>query len=282
MQVCQSKAQLKDFKQELTGQSIGFVPTMGALHEGHLSLIREARKKNDFVIVSIFVNPLQFSPSEDLSKYPRPLDKDLDLCKKENVDLVFTPIPEEIYPEGLDKITKVIPRKSISECLCGISRPGHFDGVLTVVLKLFNLVQPHKAYFGLKDYQQFLLIKRMVEDFNLNIEIIGMPIIRELSGLALSSRNQYLTENEKQIAANLFQSLKEGHELINSGKSIGESLLFIREKYLSKFGLDKLEIDYLEARNADTLEIYNAYNADIPFKLFVATKLGNTRLIDNV
>ncbi len=257
---------------------IALVPTMGALHEGHLALLKEAKQKADIVIISIFVNPLQFGQNEDLNKYPRTLEKDIQLCKSIGVDLIFTPTAEEIYPEGQENLSKVIPRKKVANCLCGKTRPNHFAGVLTIVLKLFNLIQPTQAYFGEKDFQQLTLIRLMLKDLDLNIDIIPVSIVRNSGGLALSSRNKYLTELEVSQASQIYLTLMETAENIKNKLSILEAL------NLAKLNLSTqgFTIDYLEARSEDNLEIVN--NKNSPFRLLIAAYFGinKTRLIDNL
>jgi pantoate--beta-alanine ligase len=267
MQTVSSINDLKKWHSQQVSKNLGFVPTMGALHEGHASLIEAAREQNEIVVVSIFVNPLQFGPNEDLSKYPKTLEADLALCKEKGADLVFLPNAQELYPAGLNKLSKVKPIEELANCLCGLTRPGHFEGVLTVVLKLFNLVRPQRAYFGEKDYQQLALIKQMVVDFNLDIEIVPMPIMRTQSGLALSSRNKYLTEQELSEAVKLSETLNKTKELIKAGNSISDVLKKLQQTYF----------EYFEARDPNTLELTNK----LPARLFIAAKIGTTRLIDN-
>lgn len=261
---------LLDWRASISG-CLGFIPTMGALHEGHTSLIRESRQNNDVCVVSIFVNPLQFGAQEDLSKYPRTLEDDLNICRTEKVDAVFLPELQQIYPNQ-ELITKVRPYPQLTNCLCGLSRSGHFEGVLTIVLKLFNLVRPHKAYFGEKDYQQYLLIKKMSEDFNLNIEIIPMPIIRADSGLALSSRNKYLSLSEQKEASKLYIILKKAKSLILQNKSIKSTLESLKEENA------QIDFEYFEARHPESLELTKT----LPAHLFIAAQIGPARLIDNL
>ncbi len=268
MLVVSNKNALKQWRSSQTERSLGFVPTMGALHKGHGSLIQAAREQNHLTAVSIFVNPLQFGPQEDLSKYPRTLEADLELCKELGVDLVFTPSVLDIYSDELSKVTTVKPRQTMANCLCGVSRPGHFEGVLTVVLKLFNLVEPHRAYFGEKDFQQLALIKAMVLDLNLKTEIVPMPIIREDSGLAMSSRNKYLSESDLNKAAEIYATLQKAQQLFAEGNSINSVIENTKQPYF----------EYFEARNPDNLKETNK----VPARLFVAAKIGNTRLIDNI
>jgi pantoate--beta-alanine ligase len=248
---------------------------MGALHAGHEKLIRTARKAADFVVVSIFVNPLQFGPNEDYAKYPRALPKDLEMCEWAGVDLVFAPPLEEMYP--LPQLTFVEVTR-ISDHLCGASRPGHFRGVATVVLKLFNIVQPDRAWFGEKDMQQLAIIRRMVTDLNLPIEIIGVPTVRESDGLALSSRNQYLSPAERSAAPVLYRALQEASRVICSGgrdtKKIREAAMII----LSKEPL--VRVEYLEI--VDPVEMQPVSEVSVPVRIAGAIRIGTTRLIDNL
>lgn len=269
---------VKDCKKE--GLKIGFVPTMGALHEGHLSLIKKSIEICDKTVVSIFVNPIQFGPNEDLDKYPKTLEKDLELCKEENVDLVFAPTPIEMYGERAqrlsnDFLTYVVPPFFYTDKLCGKSRIGHFDGVCTVVTKLFNIVQPDFAFFGQKDAQQLIIIKKMVKDLNIPIEIISCPIIRDENGLALSSRNQYLTEEGKKEALVLNKILNNIKICYNKGikdvKLLSETAFsFLNEHH---------ELEYLEFVDKDTLE--DKITADDNTLVLIAIKVDNVRLIDN-
>lgn len=275
MQVVETVKDLRAWRKAHSGK-VGFVPTMGALHEGHMTLVRQARQECDFVVVSIFVNPLQFGPHEDLNKYPRPLEKDLDLCRAEGVDLVFHPTVEEMYsgPET----TKVIPPASITSTLCAPIRPGHFTGVATVVLKLFNMVEPTAAYFGEKDYQQLTVIRQMVADLNVPIEVVGVPTVRESDGLALSSRNVYMNEEERQLAPKLHQVLCQVRdEALNGKVSLKYALTRGREIIRQ---IPNAELQYLEACDANTLEALN--EVKLPMVVLVAAKLGNVRLIDNI
>ncbi len=251
--------------------SLGFVPTMGALHEGHLTLVREAKKQCRHVAVSIFVNPLQFGENEDLDAYPRPLEDDLALLKAEGVDVVFTPSADTLYPEGFRTHVQV---RDLGEMLCGAHRPGHFDGVTTVVTMLFSLLRPTKAFFGEKDFQQLAIIKRLNKDLFLVDEVIGVPTVREADGLALSSRNRYLNAEERAIAPMLQQTLQALRS--GEGDSITEAVLAKARNQLGKAGFN---VDYLELRHAENLQLTeHKKNA----RLFIAAKLGKTRLIDNI
>ena len=263
------------------GKSVGFVPTMGALHQGHLSLVRQARKDNDFVVVSVFVNPIQFAPNEDFDNYPRKIRLDLDLLEKEYVDLVFAPNSEEMYPKDNSHMnqTWLDVVGPITEGLCGISRPTFFRGVTTVVAKLFNIVQPKRAYFGWKDAQQLAAIRQMVNDLNFDLEVIGLPIVREDDGLAMSSRNAYLTKDERQEAKIVYQSLELAKSRILRGetsvkKITTEMKLLVEDSALSR-------IDYTTIVSSQTfkpiLELENGQDILIAIAIYV----GSTRLIDN-
>ena len=252
---------------------IGFVPTMGNLHEGHLNLVREARKLCDVVVVSIFVNPIQFGPNEDFENYPRTLEHDSHLLADVGCDIVFAPSVEQMY--GNKPRFTNISVSDITNDLCGLQRPGHFDGVAVVVTKLFNIVQPNFAFFGQKDYQQLAVIRQFVRDLNIPLEVIGVPITRAEDGLALSSRNGYLTEEQRKIAPSIFQSLKAAEQELHNGVSLVEVLENIKHT-LTQAGFI---VDYVEARTPELQKI-EAFNQNVI--LFVAAKLGTTRLIDNV
>ncbi|GJM16576.1 MAG: pantothenate synthetase [Thermodesulfobacteriota bacterium] len=256
------------------GSLISFVPTMGALHEGHLSLMSTAKEKGDFLVVSIFVNPTQFGPNEDFNKYTRDLDGDIKKISDIGVDVVFFPEVDEIYPEGFETYIEV---QQLQKPLCGEFRPGHFQGVATVVLKLFNIVKPDIAIFGEKDYQQLLIIKKMVRDLHLEIEIIGMPIIREGDGLALSSRNAYLSDEQRLQALALSNSLNNIKRMFNDGENNIGNLVEAGTSILNESSIK--DIDYLEIRDGNTLEDQEeAKKGDI---VAIAAKVGNARLIDN-
>ncbi|MBC2722146.1 pantoate--beta-alanine ligase [Desulfosporosinus sp.] len=256
------------------GRKIALVPTMGFLHRGHLSLIEQAKQTDAFVVLSIFVNPLQFGPNEDLSRYPRDLERDAHLVEEAGVDVVFHPSVEEMYPRPMLTFVEV---GELDRVLCGSSRPGHFRGVATVVSKLFNIVQPDMAFFGQKDYQQYLIIERMVKDLSLPIEICPVPIIREEDGLAMSSRNIYLTAEQRLEALVLSKSLNEAERSIHGGqRSAREIERQIREKItLESHGV----IDYVEVRDAGSLS--DVTDIQSPVLLALAVKFGTTRLIDN-
>jgi pantoate--beta-alanine ligase len=267
------KDRIKSWKKE--GQTIGLVPTMGFLHEGHLSLVRGARQENDRTAVSIFVNPKQFGPAEDYQIYPRDFNRDAALLEKEGVDLVFYPPVEEMYPAGYRTYVEV---DDLENKLCGRSRPGHFRGVCTVVLKLFNLIQPDEAYFGWKDAQQVLILKKMVEDLNLTVKIRPMPLIREKDGLALSSRNVYLNSQERQAALVLYHSLELAERLIKTGERQAAK---IRQQMIDLISAEPLaRIDYAEIVDFETLEPLETVEREALIAL--AVYFGKTRLIDNL
>jgi pantoate--beta-alanine ligase len=255
--------------------ALGLVPTMGALHIGHEKLIQTARTGSEFVVVTIFVNPLQFGPAEDYSRYPRALPQDLEMCRRNGADLVFAPSVEEMYPLPQLTFTEVT---RVSEHLCGAFRPGHFRGVATVVLKLFNIVQPDRAYFGEKDMQQLAVIRRMTSDLNLPIEIVGVPTVREADGLAVSSRNQYLESAQRQAAPILFRALQEAERVIRSGEVDAAR---VREAALAVLKESPLvRVEYLEI--VDPLEIQPVAAVSSPVRIAGAIWIGSTRLIDNV
>jgi len=257
------------------GKSIGFVPTMGYLHEGHLSLVRRARAENDVVVVSIFVNPIQFGPNEDYDRYPRDFERDKMLLEKEGVDCVFYPSVEEMYPQDF---STYVEETVLSKPLCGRSRPGHFRGVCTVVAKLFNIVKPHRAYFGQKDAQQFRVLRRMVRDLNMDVEMIECPIVREPDGLAMSSRNVYLSPEERGQALALYRSLKLAEELFTKGERDALKIKREMEEFLR--GFDKVKVDYVEIVDEETLEPVSKIEKKVI--VAVAAWVGKARLIDNV
>lgn len=273
--------EMKDRVSELKrgNQTVGFVPTMGALHEGHLSLIRTARKDNDVVVVSIFVNPLQFGPNEDLQRYPRQLERDKELvCQIGGVDTMFYPDAREMYPEGFCTSVDV---KGMENRLCGLSRPGHFVGVATVVTKLFNIVKPTVAYFGQKDFQQTVIIKRLAADLNMDIEIKALPTVRDRDGLALSSRNQYLSKEERQDALCLYQSLLKAKSLVDAGETDSKKVINEMVNIINRTQNSK--IDYVSIVNPDTLEDVQKINLpEVDAVAALAVWIGKTRLIDNM
>lgn len=276
--IAEVREQVKQWKKE--GLTIGLVPTMGALHNGHLSLIQKAVEKCDKVVVSVFVNPIQFCPGEDLDKYPRTLEADTKLCDNAGVDIVFAPSPSEMYGEGQmrtnDFLTYVIPPFFYVNKLCGKSRVGHFDGVCTVVNKLFNIVQPDFAFFGEKDAQQLIIIKKMVKDLNIPVEIIPCPIVREESGLALSSRNKYLSDADKIKALALSKILNNIKNCYQKGITDVEALKETAYTFLDEHH----DLEYLEFMNQNDLE--EVSTADDNTRVFIACKVGGVRLIDNI
>ena len=271
---------IKDIKQSiktLKGNhlKIGFVPTMGAFHEGHLSLVRQAKKENDNVVVSIFVNPLQFGKNEDFKQYPRTLDNDCKFLSQEGVDIVFNPDAPEMYPDGF--CTSVI-LEPLEDNLCGKSRPGHFRGVAVVVLKLLNLIKPDIAYFGQKDFQQTVVIKRMVSDLNVDVAIKVLPTVRDQNGLALSSRNAYLSETEKKDALCLYKALTKAQAMVNAGIISTEEIAQEMGKIITQ--CKSAQIDYISVVNPETLEaVPKVYRGDVAT---LAVRIGKTRLIDNI
>lgn len=257
------------------GKSIGFVPTMGFLHEGHLGLIKNARKSNDIVVLSIFVNPIQFGPNEDFSTYPRDFERDRKLAEEENIDYLFFPTVEEMYPNALSTTVCVQARTNV---LCGKSRPGHFDGVATVVTKLFSIIQPDKAFFGTKDAQQLAIIDGLVTDFNFPIEIIPVETIRESDGLAKSSRNVRLLPNEREQAPALYESLKQAKSMISNGERNTDNIIAFMKQFINE--QTDGNIDYVEILSYPSLEKLTNINGKII--IAIAVKFSNARLIDNI
>lgn len=276
MKIIDNVKELKEEIKKLNG-SIALVPTMGALHNGHKSLIDRAVKENDNVVVSVFVNPIQFGVNEDLDKYPRQLEKDSKLCEEAGVKIVFAPKVDEMYGEDKNNLTLVTPPYSVVDMLCGKSRPGHFDGVCTVVNKLFNLTKAKKAYFGKKDYQQFFILNKMVKDLNIDIELIPCPIVREESNLALSSRNKYLTENERKIALNISKSLFEAVKLYKSKTATKRAIIDNCLKLM-----EELDVEYIEFVDKTTFKFQEEINDNTLILIAARTPESNTRLIDNI
>ncbi len=272
------KKNIKEWKQENT--KIGLVPTMGALHKGHASLIETAKKTCDKVVVSVFVNPIQFGPNEDFDKYPRTIENDLELCKNLGVDIVFAPTPKEMYGENTKlsntELTFVCPPYNLVDCLCGKARPGHFDGVATVVLKLFNIVKPDYAFFGQKDAQQLFILKKMVKDLNIDLTIVPCPIVRETDGLALSSRNTYLSTKEREFALSISKALREIERQYNMGITDANILFDIGISVLNQ----NINLEYLEFRDFETFD--KIQNVKKNTLIAIAAKVGKTRLIDNI
>jgi len=268
------KSYTKEKKRE--GKTIGFVPTMGYLHQGHLSLIKKAKEDCEVVVVSIFVNPTQFGRGEDYERYPRNLERDRKLCQEEGVDVIFTPDVKEIYPQGCSTFIEVEGR--ISSILEGASRPGHFRGVTTVLAKLFHIISPDYSYFGEKDYQQALIVKKMVKDLNFNLQIFVLPTAREEDGLAVSSRNSYLNKEERREAGILYRSLISAKEKIRRGERDSHYLISFMKNLIEKEPL--AEIDYIAVVNPKTLEEVKKINEEV--FLVLAVNIGKTRLIDNM
>ncbi len=273
-------SKIDDLKKKLReerekGRSIGFVPTMGYLHEGHLSLVRQSVRDNDVTVVSIFVNPIQFGPGEDFNRYPRDIERDKKLLEKEGVNYLFFPTNEEMYPSDFKTFVEVA---ELGKKLCGKSRPGHFRGVTTVVLKLFNIVQPDKAYFGQKDAQQAIIIKKMVKDLNLDLDIVVMPIVREEDGLAMSSRNVYLNDDERKNATVLYRSLKEAENMIKMGERNAEKIVNRMREVIMSY--PKAVIDYIEIVDTEELNPVNPIKGKVLIAL--AVYIGKARLIDNI
>lgn len=274
MKIIKTIAEMKEWRRSVDGKRVGFVPTMGYLHEGHISLVRRAVVDNDVVAVSIFVNPTQFGPKEDFEKYPRDFDSDFKLLEKSGTDVVFLPELTEIYPKGYD--TWVV-QENITKRLEGEVRPTHFRGVTTVVCKLFNIVEPSKAYFGQKDAQQCLVIRRMVIDLNMNVELRIHPTVREKDGLAMSSRNTYLTPRFRKAAPVLFQSLKMAQEMYDAEEKDANKIRAAMRELVEKQPLGK--IDYISIADTETLEEIDTIKGAALVSL--AVKFGTTRLIDN-
>lgn len=268
----ETKEQVKKWKKE--GYSVALVPTMGYLHEGHISLIEKARKENHKVVVSIFVNPIQFGPKEDLGSYPRDIERDSKICEKAGADLIFNPNAEEMYFEDFSTFVEV---NNLTEGLCGEKRPGHFRGVCTVVSKLFNIVTPDRAYFGEKDAQQLAVIKRMVRDLNVDLEIVPCPIVREEDGLAKSSRNTYLSKEERAAALVLNRTLKKAKEELLKGERNAKNIIYIINEEISKEPLAKP--DYIEV--VDSISLQNVSFIEKDVLVAIAVFIGKTRLIDN-
>ena len=264
---------VKEWKKN--GETVGFVPTMGYLHEGHGSLITKARENNDKVVVSIFVNPMQFGPTEDLDSYPRDLEKDSKFCESLGADLIFHPEPEEMYH---DDFSSYVDMSVLTEELCGLSRPVHFRGVCTVVTKLFNIVQPDNAYFGQKDAQQLAIIKHMVQDLNMDINVVGCPIVREEDGLAKSSRNTYLSPEERKAALILSKTVKLAKELIDAGEKDADVVVAKMKENIETEPMAK--IDYVKAVNGLTMQQQKEIKA--PMLIAMAVYIGKTRLMDNM
>lgn len=276
MDIFESPRQMTEWSESIRadGKTIALVPTMGSFHQGHLSLMRMAASQCDHVVVSLFVNPIQFGAGEDLEKYPANFFKDIRLAEQQGVSVLFAPRPEQMYLENHSSFLRV---EDITETLCGLSRPGHFKGVATVVAKLFNIAQPHCAIFGEKDFQQLAVIKRMVRDLNWNVRIIPHPIVRENDGLAMSSRNSYLSGQERKTARNIYRSILLARELC--GKGVVETRILSEKLTTFLQGVDNLFIEYINFVNADSLKDTPVVDTDTVLAL--AVRVGTTRLIDN-
>ncbi len=276
MRIVTSVAEMQSLSSELRGggKRISFVPTMGYLHEGHASLLREGRRCADHLVLSIFVNPTQFGLGEDFESYPRDMERDLLIARDAGVDIVFAPVATEMYPRGFQTFVDV---EDLTLPLCGASRPGHFRGVTTVVCKLINIVMPHTALFGKKDYQQLAVIRRMLLDLNMAVEIVGMPIIRESDGLAMSSRNKYLSPEEREKALCLSRAIVSARSAFRRGET---DIATLREEAIAKVSSESgVIIDYVEFRDGDSLQ--ECIRADDRTVIALAVKIGRTRLIDN-
>ncbi len=277
MEIFRSQKEMQKRSNELRrkGKRIGFVPTMGYLHEGHLSLLRLAREKSDVAIVSIFINPTQFGPNEDYDRYPRDMGRDRELAEKEGCDILFTPSREEMYPPGYQSYVNV---EGLTGGLCGPFRPAYLRGVATVVTKLFNIVKPHVAVFGQKDAQQAIVIQRMVKDLAFDIEILVAPTARERDGLAMSSRNEYLSKEEREKAQILYQSLLKARAMIERGERVSKKIIEMMREMISQEGGEK--IDYIEIVDPQSLQPVNPIQDEVLVAL--AVWIGKTRLIDNL
>jgi pantoate--beta-alanine ligase len=275
MHLFRTIAELRIWRSQQASRSVGFVPTMGYLHEGHLALVRRARAENETVVVSIFVNPLQFGPQEDYDRYPRDLDRDLYLLEREGVDAVFAPSVSEMYPSGFS--TAVVVTGPIAERLEGEARPGHFRGVATVVTRLFGLVQPQRAYFGWKDAQQVLVVQRLVQDLALPVDIVPLPTVREADGLAMSSRNVYLSPGERVAASAIPRALFAALERFRSGERAAAAL---RELVRRTLTTTPVRLEYVSVSDLETFQ--EVEYVERPALLLVAAWIGTTRLIDNV
>jgi len=256
------------------GKTISFVPTMGYLHDGHFRLLEQGRERGDVLVMSIFVNPSQFGPKEDYARYPRDMRRDLGYARRAGVDVVFAPTKEEMYPEGFQTSITV---EEVTKTLCGPFRPGHFQGVATVVAKLFNIVKPHVALFGEKDFQQLVVIRRMVRDLNMGIEIVGVPTVREKDGLAMSSRNKYLNREERKAALCLYRSLMKAKKLVRSGERDSKAILREARRIIKAEPLAKIE--YVSLMDQETMK--DVKNIGRKALLAMAVRIGRTRLIDN-
>ena len=278
MKICKTISEFKNWRNSNIHENIGYIPTMGALHKGHLSLVTSSKLHCDKTVVSIFVNELQFSPDEDFEKYPRSLDQDLKKLENHKVDAVFIPTTSEIYKSDFSIL---INELDLSQKLEGVSRPGFFSGVTTVVSKLFNIIEPSYAFFGEKDIQQLIIIKKLVLDLNFNVQVVGCETIREASGLAMSSRNQYLSDQDKKDASILYETLQLGQNLLKKNESVGETKLQLKSKLQNN---KKIKIDYLSIANSTTLEELrdNVKLKNEQVIISAAIFFNDVRLIDNI
>ena len=278
MQLIKKIEEMKNYYKKVKdkGESIGFVPTLGYLHKGHLFLIKVAKETCDEVVVSIFVNPLQFGPGEDYERYPRDISRDAEICQKEGVNAIFVPSLEEMYPQGYS--TFIDMQGNLTQVLEGKLRPGHFRGVNTVLTKLFNIVHPNLSFFGEKDYQQALIVKKMVKDLNLDAKIVLLPTVREKDGLALSSRNSYLTLKQRRAAAVLYKSLTKAKEMIEKGEEDPKEVIFLIRDLINKEPLAK--IDYVALVDSLTFERVSQIKDNV--LIVLAVRIGKIRLIDNI
>jgi pantoate--beta-alanine ligase len=276
MKIIETVKEMQTFSESvrMEGKKIAFVPTMGYLHEGHLSLMREGRKRGDCLIISIYVNPTQFGPAEDLDKYPRDFERDESLARDVGVDVIFYPSNEEMYPEYYQTYVNV---EEVTNNLCGLSRPGHFRGVTTVCAKLFNMTKPHVTVFGKKDFQQLVTIKRMVTDLNMDLEVVGLPTVREHDGLAMSSRNTYLKEDERASALSLSRSLKLAKDLYGAGERSAEEIISKMSAFIE--GHPHTDIDYIKI--CDTITMKDVKTIERESVVALAVRVGLPRLIDN-
>lgn len=256
------------------GKTVGLVPTMGALHCGHVSLMKKSVSQNDVTVVSVYVNPIQFGPNEDYERYPRPVEADIKVCKENKVDFLFLPTNKTLYN---DNFSTYIYNNKLAKIMCGVTRPIHFQGVCTIVAKLFNIAMPTRAYFGLKDYQQYIIVKQMAQDLNFNVKVVGCPIVREKTGIAMSSRNTYLSKEEKDNANGIYKALCVAKEQFSSGKKVKDIKKSV-EKNILKIPTSK--IDYVEIRNSQNLQ--EVTDKDKSVVVAVAVRVGNVRLIDNI
>ncbi len=277
MRVVESIKGMQDLSESLRrqGKVIAFVPTMGYFHKGHLKLFEEGGKRGDVLVVSLFVNPIQFGKGEDFETYPRDFERDKGLAEEAGVDVLFTPSAEEMYPEGFQTYVTV---ERVTKNLCGAFRPGHFKGVTTVVAKLFNIVKPHIAIFGEKDYQQLVTVRRMVKDLNMDVEVVGVPTVREDDGLAMSSRNTYLSPEERKAATLLYRALKEGERLYREGERNGRNIVKAVESVLRRESL--IRIEYVKVCDPETIE--DLETIEERALLALAARIGKARLIDNL